>query len=131
VRIVNRKTGFGVWAPGSNVTWGRGSIIVRVEAASGFHRIRCQQPGQYLALTDWAAKGEKAPRGHPGTLRMVTDLEDRSVSWKFEPLGDGYWRIVNRANGQCISTPNPKGVCPLAAPRDGDLEQQWRFEPVK
>ena len=53
--------------------------------------------------------------------------------WKFEPLEDGYWRIVNRESGQCLEPVNPesKRLARQGPPREGAVEQQWRIELVK
>jgi hypothetical protein len=134
VKIVNRKTAVGLWAPGGSTVWGRGATIVQIEPTGEYFKIRCQGSGEYLSLTDWALKSGQAPRGHPGVLRVVPNSDDVSLLWKFEPVED-CWRIVNRVSRRCLQPNNPSlkgaGVCVQAPPRDGALEQQWRFEPIK
>jgi len=128
VRIVNRKTDADFFVPDSHGPW-------RVELVGDYQKIRCRDAGEYLALTVWARRGEKGTRRHPGVLRVVPDAQDQSTLWRFEPLGDGYWRIVNRETSQCFEPQGPRfddrSVCVQAPPRDDALGQQWRLEAVK
>ncbi len=127
VQIINRKAGLVTWI------WGKQNGLNRIEPAGDYFKIRCQDSGEYLALKEWAARGEKAPRGHPAALHLVPDSGERSMLWKFEPLEDGYWRIVNRESGQCLEPVNPesKRLARQGPPHEGAVEQQWRIELVK
>ena len=120
VNIVNRKTG---------LTMPRGTV--RIEPVGKFYKLR-RLDGQYVAIENWALNGEKVHTRHnPGVLRLVADAGDRSTFWKIEPLGNGYWRIVNRETRQCLVPRNAKGHVVQAPSRKGALEQEWRFEPAK
>jgi hypothetical protein len=122
VKITNRTTGRAIGF--------RGQGAKRIEPAGDYYKIRRQEDGQFLALEDWALKGPVPNK--PGLLlRAARDAEDRSMFWKFEPLGDGYWRIVNRETGQCLVPRGPNDYHVAQAPaRDDALEQQWRLEPL-
>jgi probable HAF family extracellular repeat protein len=118
VNIVNRKTGLAMH-------WG----TKQIETAGDYSKIRCQEFGKYLALENWALEGEKVNvRHNPGVLRLAPDAGGQSEFWKFEPIGDGYWRIVNRATGQCLVPRDDVGRVVQARPRDRAVEQQWRLE---
>lgn len=122
VRIVNRKTGFVLW-------YGKPR---QIEPAGDYYKLR-GRTGQYLALADWAIKGEEVgPRGGRRLLCVAPDTDDRSILWKIEPLGNGFWSITNCVTGKCLEACEPRsGPAQQSEFRAGDAAQEWRFEPVK
>ena len=89
VRITNRKTGCVIGFRGQGRKANRAGWRLLQDSSSRRRPILCLKTG---ALKGYA-------RNAPGHWRAVRDAEDRSIFWKFEPLGDGYWRIVNRETG--------------------------------
>ncbi|MBO4810262.1 MAG: CotH kinase family protein [Prevotella sp.] len=64
------------------------------------------------------------------------DENSESQQWHITTLGNGFLFIVNRATGQALSDPSPKGSTAttnvggnlaLALPDSTDLRQQWNF----
>ena len=131
VRIVNRKTGVCLWAPGANVRLVRGAIVVRIVRAGDYFKLWAGL-GQYLALEDWAIKGQEVgPGGSPRILRLTPNEGDRSIFWKIEPLGNDSWSITNRETGKCVEAREPGARFPRQSEfRAGDAAQEWQFEPV-
>jgi hypothetical protein len=128
VKIVNRGTG----------TPARGDLgPFRIEPAGEFCKLRCQEHSQCLALADWATKQEYASKPpqerHQRFLGKRPDSNNPSMLWEIKSLGDGFWRITNRATGKCLEMRRDKNGCHAwQSPfRAGALEQQWRFELVE
>jgi probable HAF family extracellular repeat protein len=141
VKIVNRATGLHLVAPraGGEVVQsatpsgktGPRPEVWQIEPAPrhpGYYRIRNQVSGEFLAIDD-----KSTERG----ARACTVPHKRGPptreGWKIEPLGDGFWRIVNGVTGQCLEASGSDGgaITRQSPFREGALEQQWRFEPVK
>jgi hypothetical protein len=51
--------------------------------------------------------------------------------WDVKPVGNGFWSIINRASGKYLEMHKKKPVRWQSPFRDGDLQQQWRFETVE
>jgi len=124
LRIVNRSTG---------LVLGGASSVWRIETAGDFCKMRNQNSGQYMALADWSKNRDDAAdaKGRPlRFLRQVPDSGSPSVLWKIEPLGRGFWKIVNHESGKCLEARenNSVKIVRQSLFREGTPTQEWRLE---
>lgn len=121
VRISNRKTG---------LVLRNDDDPKRLETAGDYYKIRCEKSGRYLAIREWAkTKDDIGPRMQ--LLRLVPDSDSPPVRWKIEPLGNGFWSIMNRETGKCLEVRKLNSpVVRQSNFRDGDPTQEWKIESV-
>ena len=139
--IVNRVTGL----PPRTDTHRDPSEPLRLEPIEGsYYRIRCREPGIYLAMADWAARKEYALHAphyaHHPFVGKSSDSENLLTQWEIKPVGNGFWSIANRATGGYLESGKRGGTTTdqreslqrlwQSPPREGDLEQQWCFETI-
>jgi hypothetical protein len=115
-----------------------GATAWRIEPTGAYHRLRTQrksgEPGRYVALADWAKKGEAAidPNGRPRQLlRWGVPNPENAALWKFTPGGDGFWVITSQETGKCLAAPghnSTSSIARLTPFQAGDPLQEWRLE---
>ena len=83
-------------------------------ADDGFYGLK--QSGLFLS-------NKLVPAGDTVVLGAVTDMTDAGQRWFSQLVGNGLFRIVNRADGSMLSR-RPSG-CVALKPDAGDASQQW------
>ncbi len=78
--------------------------------------------GTYLEAAGGSAS---APIGSSGTdAAMVASPTDAHQRWIVHPIGDGNFRVINRATGQAIVSNGP-GACVGFAPSSDNAAEEW------
>lgn len=110
--------------------------LVNVRTETGFVKVASGNllNGPQLGL-DYSIRPALAPNslelavaGSNTVTTQTPGLYGAAACWKISDAGDGYYYIVNSANGQVLSTSGSAGAFPMLVNRSNLDTQKWKFE---